>query len=163
MLRSLRKEFMRTKEHEKWVTYAQGLIDTANAKALEYGEIITGMGDKIIDISNERDIAKADLLAIAAERDGLIDTLREVQTILSKVPEYDGLGALPVITATQMLVADHSELEARIEAVLVLPGHEYDPHQIDTDGGEMVLDRDEVHRLLRGGQRVPDTIEGIED
>jgi hypothetical protein len=151
--------FMLRKTHKKWVEYAKGLTTEAHRKATEYGSVIEGMSHEIVHISNERDMAKADLLAIAAERDGLIDTLRDVQIILSKVPEYDGMGAIPVVEGVRQLVADHSELEARIEAVLT---HETYAGRDVPNWEAHYVPSDEVHRLLRGGQRVPDTIEGIE-
>lgn len=155
--------FMRKKTHEKWVAYAKGLTNEAREKITEYGSVIEGMRNEIVYISNERDMAKADLLVIAAERDGLIDTLREVQIILSKVPEYDGMGAIPVVEGVRQLVDDHSELEARIEAVLTLaPLHAECTAGEGLPYGPMWVPEAEVHRLLRGGARIPDTIEGIE-
>lgn len=55
------------------------------------------------------------------------------------------------LEALTNLVDDHEELESRIEAVLALS-----PYQ------ESWLPLDEVHALLRGKKRVPDTVEELD-
>lgn len=103
-----------------------------------------------------RDELVAEVQRLEVERDALVATLQGVQEELAKVSVFQGIGALPPVESVQQLVADHSELEARIEAVLVLPGHSGHPAATPE---EYVVERSEVHRLLRGGKRVPDTVE----
>ena len=102
------------------------------------------------------------LANVRAEREEIALALRKVSEYADQpISTEPGCGSLGEYV--RQLVRDHEELEARIEAVLTMTpvevhnlgrGHEGDPP-------EAYLDRDEVHRLLRGGTRVPDTIKEI--
>jgi hypothetical protein len=90
---------------------------------------------------------QAELSIVSADRDRLAGEMAQVRAALDEVTTYEGL--VDVSSTAMMvseLVRDHEELETRIEAVLVMCGaYEGDPVC------------DEVVRLLRGGERVPDT------
>lgn len=85
--------------------------------------------------------------------------LAEIRGTLDQVPVYEGLvDASPLALLISELVRDHGELEARIDAVIGLlaqpPAGSY--RAVETLSAE-------VARLLQGGKRVPDTLEGLDD
>lgn len=82
-------------------------------------------------------------------------TLVQIKVALGQVSTYQGLDVSPVAMLTAALVADHEELEQRIENVLAMP------MTVVTGYGPMVI-QDEVTRLLRGGSPIPDTLEGLD-
>ena len=96
----------------------------------------------------------AEVSRLEAQRDALIGSLDDITAHLRKVSVYADLPSIPVVEGVRQLVKDHEELESRIEAVLTIP--EY------PDSDSSWLKRAEVHALLRGGKRIPDTLEGID-
>lgn len=95
------------------------------------------------------------------QRDELAQEIAAIRAVMTTVSVYEDLpdiGPLPVMVSE--LARDHEELEARIDAalhylqsLLGLPP--------DSPASRISTIR-EVSRLLRGGARVPDTIEGLE-
>lgn len=91
------------------------------------------------------------LANVRREREEIAGALRKVSEYADEpITVEPGVGSLAEYV--RQLVRDHEELESRIEAVLTM--------EDSFDG--MYLRKDEVHRLLRGGTRVPDTIKEIE-
>lgn len=85
--------------------------------------------------------------------DSLVAEMNQVKIALGRVAVYEGMVEVsPTVRLVDELVRDHEELEARIDAVLsyLTTQHQTRPEIID-----------EVARLLKGGTRMPDTIEEI--
>lgn len=87
----------------------------------------------------------------------------QVRSALGQVAMYEGiLDVSPTAMAVDRLARDHEELEARIDAVMLLLRQHLSPTDDDwhlTGPGLDVVR--EVARLLRGGTRVPKTPEGL--
>lgn len=84
--------------------------------------------------------------------------MAEIKASLMEVAVYEGMGGSPTALLVTELVRDHEELEARIDAALSFISGA--PSFLPSERTRK--DLAEIARLLKGGQRVPDTIEGIE-
>lgn len=82
------------------------------------------------------------------------DEINQIKIALGKVAVYDGLVEFsPTVLLVDELVRDHEELEARIDAVL---------HYLTAYKDTMDIEAfNEISYLLKGGTRVPDTIEDM--
>jgi hypothetical protein len=107
-------------------------------------------------LTAELDAARISSMVASKRADHLAEEITNIRIALGKVAVYkEILEYSPTVLAVDDLVRDHEELEARIDAAL---------HHIRSEResrNETVTDI-EVARLLKGGTRVPDTIEGIE-
>lgn len=104
----------------------------------------------------QRLIAESDHYRHVAESLG--SEMAEIKASLMEVAVYEGMGGSPTALLVTELVRDHEELEARIDAALsfISGAPSFLPSERTRE------DLAEIARLLKGGQRVPDTIEGIE-
>lgn len=97
----------------------------------------------------------------AQERaDRLGRELAEIKGSLSQVAVYEGMDGSPTALLVSELARDHEELEARIDSVL----HYLSIQQAASLRGERLdgaLMGAEIARLLRGGNRVPDSPQGL--
>jgi hypothetical protein len=96
---------------------------------------------------------RAEQIETAQRAEHLIEELTSIRIALGRVAVYEGMvDYSPTVLLVDELVRDHEELEARIDAVLsyLSTQHQTRPEIVD-----------EVARLLKGGTRVPDTIEEI--
>jgi hypothetical protein len=96
---------------------------------------------------------QAALKAVLADRDRYAGQMTQIRASMREVAVYEDLvDTSPTVMLVAELVRDHEELEARIDAAVMLCSeHTDDP---------VVM---EVARLLQGGPRTPDTIEGLLD
>jgi hypothetical protein len=100
-------------------------------------------------------IARASKSRAALEkREGEI---AQIRASLSIVSVYDGImDGSPTARLVSELARDHEELEARIDAVIMYLA------QVQTETDAEVAMKRTVVRLLAGGDRVPDSPEGLE-
>jgi choline dehydrogenase-like flavoprotein len=105
---------------------------------------------------DERAAAQADLEIITSQRDRMAAELTQIKAAMNEVAVYEGIvDVSPVAMLVSELVRDHEELEARIDAVVLLL-------KATKEHGNVTMEMvDEVTRLLRGGKRVPDTPEEL--
>jgi hypothetical protein len=99
---------------------------------------------------------------LVASREKLASELNQIRIALGRVAAFEGMDASPTAMMVDELVRDHEELEARIDAALMLvkqvkDGIVYPDTQL---GWESCLD--ELARFLKGGTRVPNTPEDLE-
>jgi len=96
-------------------------------------------------------LSRGDVQDLVRRHDALLEEVTQVRVALGRAVTLQGLTETsPVALLVDAIVRDHDELESRIEAVLMLLA----------DRPNAVSPRD-IERILRGGPRVPDTIEGI--
>lgn len=99
---------------------------------------------------------------VAYQRDRYAREMTEVRVALGGVAVFEGLvDSSPVAIMIDQLVRDHEELEARIDAALLLcasPAGQL--ASLHDEGATEALQ--EIARLLRGGSRIPDSPEGLE-
>lgn len=102
--------------------------------------------------------------------------LNQIRIALEQVAVYEGIvDVSPTALLVSELVRDHEELEKRIDSVLSLIALQdaYDNPEMSRAAREpdymdhpMSMDakniRAEIARLLKGGERIPDTIEGLD-
>jgi len=88
-----------------------------------------------------------------------IQEINQVKVALGHVAVYEGLvESSPVAMLVDELVRDHEELESRIDAVVhhIAGAKEFWESRVPLSEVDRILE------LLKGGARVPDTIEGID-
>lgn len=92
------------------------------------------------------------LEAALTERDKYVLQIMQIRASMREVAVYEDLVEVsPTAMLVSELVRDHEELEARIDAAVMLcRDRTEDPLAV------------EVARLLQGGGRTPDTPEGLE-
>lgn len=140
---------------EKYLRATRGLSDARaayhdeKAKNILAGEIITA----------EREMRQA----VEQQRDELAAQITQIRVALGHVAVYEGMvGLQPLPLMVDGLARDHEELEARIDAVMhLLVAERARASRMERLGVQELAQ--EVARLLAGGARVPDTIEGVED
>lgn len=117
----------------------------------EFLRQVEGLREDVNRIISERDHYQQ-----VAERLG--SEMAEIKASLDQVAVYEGMDGSPTALLVTELVRDHEELEARIDAALsfISGAPSFLPSERTRE------DLAEIARLLKGGQRVPDTIEGIE-
>jgi len=112
---------------------------------------------KTLKAAREEIISLRNVLAeVIKQRDKQAADISQIRAALSEVAVYEGLvGVSPVAMMVADLVRDHEELEARIDAILMLLIGAKEAAE-----GEPTPLIDEVARLLRGGERI-DPIETL--
>jgi len=99
----------------------------------------------------------------------LAEELTQIRVALGRVAAFEGLDTSPTAMMVDELVRDHEELEARIDAAMMIVRELADgarialgkpqPYDDETWVGEIR----EIGRLLQGGTRVPDTPETLKE
>jgi hypothetical protein len=98
-----------------------------------------------------------------ASREEMARELMLINIALGRVAAFRGIGDVsPTVLMVEELVRDHEELEARIDAAMLLIGQVKDGIVYPDDQDEWVWQFTELARLLQGGARVPNTPEGLE-
>jgi hypothetical protein len=98
-----------------------------------------------------------------ASREEMARELMLISVALGRVAAFRGIGdASPTVMMVDELVRDHEELEARIDAAMMLL-KQLNEGIIWPDGhDDWSWQVNELARLLQGGARVPETPEDLE-